>query len=139
MVPPEKSIRLYTPLHVGVASLLGGPLPACWLVAHNAKEFHQLKQHTMWLISGVISTLLLVVLIMFILPERFPPYVLPVAYTFALRQLAKITQGRAVSRHRLTGGKVGSWWIVVGVGIVGLALLLTVVFLVVLLFPSVET
>jgi hypothetical protein len=136
MNPSRRPTRLYTSIQVGIASLLGGPLPACWLIAHNAKELGQARQRTTWILCGIVCTLLLLVLVMFILPERFPPYVVPIAYTFALRQSAKITQGGAIAGHRAAGGRIGSWWTVVGVGLVGLALLMFAIFLVFLLFPS---
>jgi len=90
-----------------------------------------------WLASGIFGTLLLVALVLFVIPERFPPYVLPVAYTVALRELARKAQGDAIASHRAAGGAIGSWWAVVGFGVVGLALFFAVIIGIAILFPSV--
>ena len=132
----ENPHRLYTPAQIATASLLGGPLPACWFVAQNAKRLLRPSQRSTWLAVGIGATLLLLILVLFVLPDSFPPYILPIAYTVALREVARRVQGEAISSHRAAGGAVGSWWAVVGLGVSGLALLLGLIFLVILLFPS---
>ena len=132
----NRTPRLYTPAQIATASLIGGPLPACWLAAHNARELHQPKQRMTWLASGVIGTLVLLVLVVFVVPERFPRYIIPVAYTVALRELARKAQGDAIAAHRSARGPVGSWWAVVGLGVAGLVLFFAVVIVIAFFFPS---
>ena len=132
----NRTRRLYTPAQIATASLIGGPLPACWLVAHNARELHYPTQRITWLASGIVGTLLLLALVLFLVPERFPRYIIPVAYTVAIRELARRAQGDAISSHRAAGGAVGSWWAVVGFGVAGLVLFLAVIIVIAFLFPS---
>jgi hypothetical protein len=136
MNAPNRTPRLYTPAQIASASLIGGPLPACWLVAHNARELHQPAQRTTWLASGIVGTLLLLALVLFVIPERFPRYIIPVAYTVALRELARKAQGDAISSHRAAGGAVGSWWAVVGFGVAGFVLFFAVIIVIAFFFPS---
>ena len=88
-----------------------------------------------WLFTGILGTLLLVGLVS-VLPDRFPPYVLPVAYTVPLREAAKHAQGEAITTHRAASGALGSWWAVVALGAASLALLFGLIVLVAFLFPS---
>lgn len=132
----NRTPRLYTPAQIATASLIGGPLPACWLVAHNARELHQPTQRVTWLASGIVGTLLLLALVLFVVPERFPRYTIPVAYTVALRELARKAQGDAISSHRAAGGAIGSWWAVVGFGVAGLVLSFAVIIVIAFLFLS---
>jgi hypothetical protein len=105
------------------------------LAAQNSKQLEQLAQRRVWLLVGVIGTLILPVVVS-LLPDRFPPPVLPLAYTVALREAAKNAQGKAIATYRTAGGALGSWWTVVGLGIAGAVLLFGLFACAVMLFPS---
>lgn len=54
--------------------------------------------------------------------------VIPIGYTIALREAAKKIHGSIVAQHIFTGGRLGSWWSVVGISLLFLVGILTVLF-----------
>ena len=67
-----------------------------------------------------------------VLPDEFPNAVLPLAYTVAIRSLAQMQFGAVVDAHRAGGGRIGSWWRVVGIGFLSLIVIGGVFFAIVL-------
>lgn len=132
----DKAGRVYTPVQVAVASFVGGPLPACWMAAHNASEMRRPAQRAGWLIAGVIGTALVFYVGLFLLPDWVPPYLLPVAYTLALREGVRNVQGSDLSDLGAAGAKQGSWGVVIGFALAGLALMLGIVAVIVFKFPA---
>jgi hypothetical protein len=62
------------------------------------------------------------------LPERFPSQIIPIAYVFAMMSIANKLQGEAVNQHLAVGGRLGSWWAVVGAGLLCLAIIFGIFF-----------
>jgi hypothetical protein len=58
------------------------------------------------------------------------------AYSFALRELAKRLQGSEVKAHLAAGGERHSNWRVAAVAVAGLAIVLVLAFVVVLFLPA---
>ena len=108
--------RPFTPRQHFVASFLGAPIAAAWLAAHNYRALARPQDARQVLISGIVATLV-VFGIAFVLPEDFPNAVLPLAYCVVVLTLAKQRFGDLVDAHRAAGGEVGSWWRVVGIGL----------------------
>ncbi len=131
----EPGKRLYSPQQIGVAAFIGTPLPACWMLAQNYMALAQRSQARGALIWGVLGTAALLA-IAFILPEKFPKTIVPLAYSFALRELAKQRQGADFKAHLVAGGLRQSNWRVAGVAFAGLALVLVAFVVVVLLLPG---
>jgi hypothetical protein len=127
--------RLYSPGQIALASFLGAPLAACWLWSHNYRRLGEARRATRCLIWGVAGTAILVT-IAFFLPEHFPSTVIPIGYTVGLYQVAKQSFGTAITQHLAAGGRPGSWWAVVGVGVAGLCIVLAVIVGISLLLPS---
>ncbi len=127
--------RLYSPPQIGAAAFIGTPLPACWMLARNYVVLGKRGLARRALLFGLLGTVALLG-IAFILPEKFPKIPLPLAYTFAIRELAKKLQGTDINAHLSAGGERQSNWRVLGVGVAGLALVLAVFVVVVLLFPG---
>lgn len=105
--------RLYTPVQVMVASLLAGPLAACWLLAENYRALNNARSRWGSLLWGIGGTAALCVLAYF-LPENFPRIAIPLGYTVGLYETARVLHGVVVAEHLQAGGRAGSWRVVVG-------------------------
>ena len=128
--------RLYTTAQIATASLIGGPLPACWFIAHNFGALNQSDRRRRWIIGGIASVLVLLGLVVSGVVSHLPQYVLPVAYSLGLREWARKIQGEAITAHRAAGLPTGSWPAVIGYGILSLIVCFGIAFGVLLLFPS---
>ena len=127
--------KLYSPGQIALAAFLGSPLAACWFWARNYQRLGQSSSSTQCLIWGAVGTAALLA-ISFFLPERFPSQAIPIGYTFGLLQAAKHTYGSVIAQHLSAGGRLGSWWAVVGISLLFLIVVLAVLFGVVLLLPD---
>jgi hypothetical protein len=79
----------------------------------------------LWLGAGAT---VVVTVVAFFLPEKTPNVLWPLIYSVAIHYYAKHTFGAAVDAHLQVGGRLGSWWLVVGVSLLLVATLLAVVF-----------
>lgn len=125
----------YSIKQITVAAFLGGPLAAFWLLALNYRLFQQSRNALFSIIAGILGTIA-VLAIAVVLPPWLPNIVLPVAYTLGLRGLADILQGALLDEHARNSGRVGSWWVVVGISVLGIAVLVALAFAFALLFPN---
>lgn len=141
IVPPPvaTATRLYSPGQIALAAFLGSPLAGFWFFATNYRELGNRRAANQCLIWGTIGTLALFA-IPFALPEAFPKSVIPAAYTVTFAQTARQIHGAALHEHQAGGGRLGSWWMVVGVSVLCLAVALGLLFggalIYVLLSPS---
>ena len=58
-------------------------------------------------------------LVLCLLPfaQKIPHYIIPIAYSIAFREVAKRIHGDAVTQHIAAGGRLASWWFVVGMSL----------------------
>jgi hypothetical protein len=124
---PQTSARLYTPSQIGLATFLGAPLAAGWLMARNYRALEEKKKAKRCLIYAALGTTVVMALA-FVLPENFPNSALPIGYTIGIMQIAKQTQGAMIDAHSARGGSAGSWWAAVGIGILSLLIVVAVFF-----------
>jgi hypothetical protein len=124
---------LFSPKQIATAAFLGAPIAACWFLSRNYRALDQGRSAVQSLLWGVLGTAALLG-ISFFLPDNFPNQALPLGYTFGLYQFAKRMQGETVAEHVATGGRLGSWWKVVGVSLVFLVLIVIAIFGVVFVF-----
>ena len=118
---------LFSPTQIATAAFLGAPIAACWFLSRNYRALDQGRSAAQSLLWGVLGTAALLG-ISFFLPDNFPNQALPLGYTFGLYHVAKQLQGTTVAEHIATGGRLGSWWNVVGVSLVCLVLLVVAIF-----------
>lgn len=119
---PVPASPLYSSFQVGLAAFLGGPFAACWLLATNFAALGKPDARRQALLWGAVSTALLLAL-SFTLPAKFPQAVIPITYTVGLSQAARTYQGAAFAAHLAAGGRLGSYWRVVGVALSSLVVL----------------
>ena len=131
--PPTQT--LYSPGQIMLAAFLGSPFAACWFFAHNYRQLGHPKSATQCVVWSGVGTVVLLV-IAFFLPENFPYAAIPIGYTIGLRQAAKQIHGRIVARHLSSGGRLGSWWAVVGNSLVFFVFVVVLAFGVWILLPG---
>jgi hypothetical protein len=125
----------YSTKQITLATFLGGPLAGCWLLSLNYRLFEQPRNAFFSIIAGILGTIA-VLAISLVLPPWLPKIVLPVAYTLAVRGIADPLQGSLLDEHARNGGRVGSWWIVVGIAVLCIAILFGLVFAAIWFFPN---
>lgn len=108
--------RLFSAGQVSLATFFGAPMAGCLLLAQNYRALG--KGGSAWrpLAVGTISTILLMILALF-LPEKFPALWLPAGSCFGMYHYAKQRQGGAIDYHLKAGGRKGSTWVTIGVGL----------------------
>lgn len=139
---PENTQRLhlYSLRSIAIASLLGGPAAAGYILCRNFKTLGQIAQGEKALIIGVCGTLLLFLLI-FLVPEtyldRIPNIWIPLLYTVIIYTLASKLQGVALQQHKENNHPFYSAW--KATGIAGIFALVVTLFIFGVAFFSTET
>jgi len=107
--------KVYSAGQVAGAAFLGGPIAGCVLLGSNFGLFGNSDARQQALGWGVIATVGLWGITLF-LPENFPAFALPAAYTFALHRIAERLQGGDIRAFFDAGGQRQSNLRVVGIG-----------------------
>ena len=110
---PSPEVPLFSVPSIALASFLGGPLAAGWLVSVNFRRLGEPRSARNALIQGVLATAALLGL-MIGLPtawvETIPGFTLPLLYTGLIWYLAERYQGRVLTAHFARGGQRHSLW-----------------------------
>ncbi len=112
----------FSPAQIAVATFIGAPSAGCWLMAHNFLAEGKPSLAGKWKLGGIVGTVVLLILSSF-LPASVPNSALPIGYTIGLLQAAKHLFGTQVSLRIEAGHASGSWWKVIGVAVVSLAII----------------
>ncbi|HMG66704.1 MAG TPA: hypothetical protein VK588_03425 [Chitinophagaceae bacterium] len=130
--PDRPTSKLYTENSIRVATFLGGPLVAGYLIADNYRQLGEIKKvQTTWLVT--IPATILIFVIAFYLPEKTPPFLIPIGYTLITFYIAQNLQGAKIKAHVAAGGQTWSMGRAVLVGFAGLAIIAGFVFAAILL------
>jgi hypothetical protein len=124
--PTEK---IYQSNTIRVATFIGGPLVAGYLMSENFKTFNETEKARKAIIYSIVATVV-VFGAAFLIPglDRGGRYIIPLAYTWTAYYLVTHYQGENISSHIKAGGQVYNWWRTLGIGLVGLVVTLIVVF-----------
>jgi hypothetical protein len=118
-------INLYSPTQVLVASFVGGPLAAVYVLWKNFDDLANASAAKQTIIWGMLFVVALLTLIPF-LPDKFPNYAIPATYAFGARMVAEKYQmsKKAIMESDRYG--FHSAWNVVGVSVGFLIALLVI-------------
>jgi hypothetical protein len=119
--PPE--YKLYRDRAIFLATFLGGPLVAGYLIGENYWNLgeKQLFRKT-WLYTFI--ALVLTVGVAFNLPEALNrSYIIPILYTALAQYLVKRLQGDRLALHARNGGEFYPIWRAAIFGLIGLSLI----------------
>jgi len=131
--------RLFTEKGTAVASFIGGPLARTYLIVRNFRTLGKEDAARLTLIIGGAFTVALfttVALLLLSVVERIPYHFIPLAYGIVGYLVVKSLQQQDIDVHLQAEGKKGSWQVIVGSGLVSLALSLGYFFALVMLIPS---
>ena len=129
------SRTLYSPRQISVASLLGGPTAGAWFIHQNFMTLGNESRALRVLGLGFAATVILAV-VGFYLPSRFPSSLLPIVYSVAIYQYASFLFKDAYNKHLTEGGRNGSWWMVTGVSLLAVLIFLGIGFAIAFAVPS---
>ncbi len=86
-------------------------------------------------IAGLLISVALIPLGL-VLPQWVPKIIPPILYAYGMQLIAERLQDTLLGDHREAGGQVGSWWKVIGICLVSMAVFLALIFLVLWVLPQ---
>jgi len=125
--------KIYKDKAIYVATFLGGPLVAGYLIANNFKVFNdQGKVKKTWIYT-IIATIIIFIGAYFL--SNFdkipiPRILLPLIYTAIASSLVKSYQGEKINSFLDSGGLTYGWWRTILISIIGLVVTLGFVLLI---------
>lgn len=118
-----RDLILYSPLAIGGATFLGGPLAAGYLISENFRALKKTRAAGISLVAGIITTIVIFGAL-FMLPENMvdsiPNQVIPVIYMGIIWSILSRTQGAILKLHKENGNKFYSGWRVAAIGLIAL-------------------
>lgn len=137
----ETTSKFYTKKAIGIATFIGGPAAAGYLIGVNFRNLNETSKGLTALVLGIVFTLFLLSL-GFILPEpvldKFPSAFLPMIYTGLIYIIVDNTQGKALKEHEEKGNEFFSAWRAAGIGLVSLMLILLLIFGYIFLYDNTD-
>lgn len=132
LLSPE--FKLYKDRAVYLGTFIGGPLVAGYLIAENYKQLGQQEKAKKTWIIAIIATIIIFGGV-FLIPgiEKIPNYLIPLIYTGIASYLVQHFQGKQIKSHVEQGGQLYSIWRAVLAGVIGLAIIIAIIFIVILL------
>jgi hypothetical protein len=121
--------KIYTLRSIQVATFLGGPIIAGYLISENYRAFNEDKKSKMAILIGVFATILLFGII-FMLPDtkKVPTYIIPLAYSWGTYILVQQLMGAQMKAHFAAAGEAYTIWRALLASLIGLAVTLAGVF-----------
>lgn len=134
-----KGLKFFSQRAIGIATFLGGPLAAGYLVRENYLALNKSDEAQKAFLYGLLATVAVFGFI-FMMPEsimeKVPNQIIPIIYTAIIYYIVDYTQGDILKLHKELGNEFYSGWKAARVGFVSLLLLFTVIFGYVFLFEN---
>lgn len=125
------TIKFHSKNGIGLATFIGGPLAAGFLIRKNYLNLGKTDQANHALFIGILSTVVLLALAISI-PEgsydKLLSYAIPTAYTAIVYFLVDKYQGTVLQQHEEANGEFYSRWRAAGVGLIGGVFMLIAIF-----------
>jgi hypothetical protein len=96
--------KVFSPGQAGIGTFLGGPLAGTYFVRANFLASGDVRRARSTLMVGIAASILILLALPF-LPEKMPGYLIPIAYTIAVRTLVEklqFTKRQIVESDELT-------------------------------------
>ena len=123
----ESKTKVYTLTKIGLATFIGGPLAAGYMMNVNFKILGKPNTAKNAIILGVLSTILLWVGILSIpesLMDKVPRFIIPLIYSAVVYFLVEKYQGEELKEFAKNKDSLYSIWRAIGIGFISLAILL---------------
>lgn len=129
----------YSQKSISLASFLGGPMAAGYLIKENYKALNQQEEGKKAFIISIIATITIFVGL-FILPEsivnKIPKMIIPVAYTGIIYLIVDKIHGVILNKHQENENTFYSGWRAAGISVISLLILTITIFAAVFLIPD---
>ncbi len=126
-----RNLKLYSQKAIGLATFIGGPIAAGYLIRENYLSFDKPDEGKKSLVISIIATVLLFTAI-FMLPEsvmdKVPNQILPIIYTGIIYLIVDKIHGTILKNHKENDNEFHSNWKAAGVGFVAMIILLIGIF-----------
>jgi hypothetical protein len=108
---PVPQNKIYRPFAIQLATFLGGPLAAGYLIAENFKLLGEPEKIKLTWIHTVLATAVIYTAI-FVIPElkNIPPFIFPILYSGVASFLVQRYQGNKIREHFVNGGQFYPTW-----------------------------
>ena len=121
-----KDLKFYSQKAIGIATFIGGPLAAGYLIRENYLSLNKPDEGKKSLIIGIIATIILFGGI-FMIPEniidKVPNQILPLIYTGIIYLIVEKIHGTILNQHKEKGNEFYSGWKAAGIGFISLIIL----------------
>ncbi len=122
--------KLYTQRSITLATYIGGPVAAGWLIRENYRSLGKDDYGKHALFISIIATIFIFTAI-FSIPEavidKIPNYLIPIVYTGIIYFIVEKIQGHDIAMHKENKGEFYSGWKAAGVGAINMVLILVVI------------
>ncbi|WP_162343772.1 hypothetical protein [Cyclobacterium salsum] len=133
----EEPKKIYSTRAIAIATFVGGPLAAGYLVKKNYETFEQPDHAKKSLVIGVIASIVLFAGI-FLIPEEaidsIPSALIPLIYTVIIYLIVESIQGERLKDHKASNGAFYSAWKAAGIGAIATLITIAVTFLFAVIF-----
>ncbi|GLB50105.1 coiled-coil domain-containing protein [Neptunitalea lumnitzerae] len=128
---PSKNVKLYSQKSIALATFLGGPLAAGYLISKNYSNIEEPTHSKNALIIGILSTLILFGILLQLddaVIDKIPSAIIPAMYTIIIYFVVEKYQGTILTLHKENGNEFYSQGKAALIGIISLLTIVTVIF-----------
>ncbi|MBC8753509.1 hypothetical protein H2O64_02425 [Kordia sp. YSTF-M3] len=126
-----KELTFYSQKAIGIATFIGGPIAAGYLIRENYKALDQTEKGNKALIISIVAMITVLALI-FSIPEhiieKIPKVVIPAIYTGAIYLIVEKIFGAIFKQHEENEYAFFSRWRAAGIGFISLLVLVVCLF-----------
>ena len=131
----ESQLPLFSPIHVTLATAIGGPLAGAVVIAMNYRQLARTGAGTIAILLGALATVALLIA-GWLLPKDVSPLLIVAGYTGLLYLVATMIQGPSLEAHPPAASGTRLAWRAALVGLSSLALIALIVFIAFLVLPD---
>jgi len=134
-----KDIKLYSSNSIAMATFLGGPLVAGYLIRENYRALQEERKAKQALVWGIIATIVVFGALL-LLPEaivdRIPNYIFPAIFAGIVSWIVEAKQGDVLRQHKANQNEFYSGWRSAGLALVSALMIMICVVGVIFLMPE---
>lgn len=134
-----EEVKLYSSNAIAMATFLGGPLVAGYLLCENYRVLGEEKKAKQAFVLGIIATIVVfggLLLLPETIVDRIPNYVFPAIFAGIASWIVETKQGDILRQHKAFGNAFYSGWRSAGLALVSALIILICVVGVVFLMPE---
>ncbi len=131
------NIKFYSANAICLATFLGGPLIAGYLIRANYRALAEEQKAQQALVLGIVSTLLFLVALLLLpveLVDRIPNYIFPAIFTGIVGWIVEVKQGNILRQHKENNKEFYSNWKAAGLAFLSALILFVTAVLLLLLW-----